>query len=258
MKPLLLISLIRCLSVGVITAWAAALALSADDTPVHTASPSPSTNTPPVDATLSTPKTTLAEPGSNATNRPVASVPAVADGSKTNAVATVDPSSYEYFKLINDRNIFSASRTRSSPREENRESRPRRPRIDRFALVGTMSYFKGTFAFFDGSESSYRKSVKVGEMVAGFKVDAIQSDGASLSHGTNVYSLKVGSGMQREEEGEWKAAASPGSFEVASSRSDKTEKPEKTDAAPAETKGGESDILKRLLEKREKELKNEK
>ena len=176
-------------------------------------------------------------------------------GFQTNSVAVVDEYSYEAFKLINDRNIFSPSRTRSSSREEIRE-RPKKARIDKFALVGTMIYFKGTFAFFDGSESSYRKSLKVGEKVAGFEVKAIAQDGATLLVGTNAISLKVGAGMQREEEGEGQQTSNPGGFEVASSKGDKSEK---SDSGSTDSSGGgESDILKRLLEKREKELKNEK
>lgn len=176
-------------------------------------------------------------------------------GTQTNSVAVVDEFSYGAFKIINDRNIFSSSRTRSSSREEIRE-RPKKAKVDKFALVGTMIYFKGTFAFFYGSEGSYRKSVKVGEKVAGFEVKAISKDGAMILVGTNTISLKVGAGMQREDEGEWQPTSNPGGFEVTSSKGDK---PEKSDSgSPDSGGGGESDILKRLLEKREKELKNEK
>ena len=173
-------------------------------------------------------------------------------------VAVVDEWSYEAFKLINDRNIFSSTRTRSSTREENR-NQPKKVRVDKFALVGTMSYFKGSFAFFDGSESGYRKSVKVGDKVAGFEIKTIGQDSAKLVAGTNTFELKVGTGMQREEEGDWQPSApssSPGGFETTSTKTEKSEKSE--GAAPESSGGGESEILKRLLEKREKELKNEK
>ena len=96
----------------------------------------------------------------------------------------------------------------------------------------------------------------MGEKVAGFEVKAIAQDGATLLVGTNAISLKVGAGMQREEEGEWQQTSNPGGFEVASSKGDKSEK---SDSGSTDSSGGgESDILKRLLEKREKELKNEK
>ena len=45
--------------------------------------------------------------------------------------------------------------------------------IDFFVLVGTMSYEKGFFAFFDGSHSDYKRVLKREETIAGFKVAAI-------------------------------------------------------------------------------------
>lgn len=172
--------------------------------------------------------------------------------------AVVDEMSYEAFKIITDRNIFSSTRTRSPAREENR-NQPRRVRVDKFALVGTMSYFKGTFAFFDGSDSGYRKTTKVGDKVAGFVVQGINPDSAKLVAGTNTFVLKVGTGMQREEEGEWQPSSSSGGFESAPTKNERSEKSEKSEGGSSESSGGgESEILKRLLEKREKELKNEK
>jgi hypothetical protein len=209
----------------------------------------------------------LGEP-SPATNSPTGGVTNAVKGDgvngSTNALnkattnqptAVVDELSYEAFKLINDRNIFSSTRTRSSAREENR-NQPKKVRVDKFALVGTMSYFKGSFAFFDGSESGYRKSVKVGDKVAGFEIQGISQDSAKLVAGTNTVVLKVGTGMQREEEGDWQPSSTSGGFETASTKSEKTEKSE--GGSSEASGGGESEILKRLLEKREKELKNEK
>src|ERR1041385_6179537 len=58
---------------------------------------------------------------------------------------------FSSFRIITERNIFNPRRSaRYVPTE-----RTRRPstRTDSFALVGTMSYEKGFFAFFDGSSS---------------------------------------------------------------------------------------------------------
>jgi hypothetical protein len=206
--------------------------------------PSPTTNSPSGGVTNSV-RGDGVNGSTNALNKATTNQPA----------AVVDDLSYEAFKLINDRNIFSSTRTRSSAREENR-NQPKKVRVDKFALVGTMSYFKGSFAFFDGSESGYRKSVKVGDKVAGFEVQGISQDSAKLVSGTNTVVLKVGTGMQREEEGDWQPSSTSGGFETASAKSEKTEKSE--GGSSEASGGGESEILKRLLEKREKELKNEK
>lgn len=162
---------------------------------------------------------------------------------------------YSAFAIINDRNIFSPTRTRSVRRDENSD-RPKTPQIDTLALVGTMSYAKGTFAFFDGSSGSYRKSAKIGEAVAGFTVTGITNTGASICLGTNIFHLNVGGRLRREDDGDWKVAESNTAFETASTKTGAESKSEGGDSAKGD--GGESEILKRLLEKREKELKNEK
>ena len=75
-----------------------------------------------------------------------------ASAQDTNATARTD---YQFFSVIADRNIFDPNRyahaTGSRPAESSG------PRTPGFALVGTMSYRKGTYAFFDGTSAEYRK-----------------------------------------------------------------------------------------------------
>src|SRR5262245_16650 len=74
----------------------------------------------------------------------------------TNKSASAD---YSAFKIITDRNIFNPQRhARVNGQERKEANRP--ATVDSFSLVGTMSYAKGTFAFFDGSSSEYRKVLK--------------------------------------------------------------------------------------------------
>src|SRR5262245_5625183 len=81
-------------------------------------------------------------------------------GQSTNSPARPD---YSTFKIVTDRNIFNPHRYARSSRV--RETRPT-AKSDSFALVGTMSYERGTFAFFDGSKSEFRKVVKPAEAIA--------------------------------------------------------------------------------------------
>jgi hypothetical protein len=100
-----------------------------------------------------------------ATNLDAASTPA------TNSSSGLD---FSTFKIITDRNIFNPRRSaRSVTRSETR--RTSTPKVDSFALVGTMSYEKGPFAFFEGSQSEYRKALKPEDTIAGFKVAEIQT-----------------------------------------------------------------------------------
>ena len=66
----------------------------------------------------------------------------------------------ESFRLIWERNIFNPNRTGRYSRTQQytrRREPDRRAPVESFALMGTMSYEKGNFAFFEGSSSQYQK-----------------------------------------------------------------------------------------------------
>src|SRR4051794_18547376 len=83
----------------------------------------------------------------------------VAAAEETNSVSTLDLRS---FRIISERNIFNPNRSARSPRGETPRAQ-RAPKIDTFALVGTLSYEKGRFAFFDGSSSGFKKTLKAAD-----------------------------------------------------------------------------------------------
>jgi len=120
----------------------------------------------------------------------------------TNAPSGSDFSS---FSLITTRNIFNPRRSaRYTPaRNENR----RVSRVESFALVGTMSYGKGPFAFFDGNSSDYRKALKPDDSIAGYKITDIGPSSVKLKSSTNEVELVVGNQLSREEGGDWHPSA---------------------------------------------------
>src|SRR5262245_38315845 len=75
------------------------------------------------------------------------------DSSKTNTPPTRKESGpakldESAFRIVSERNIFNANRSGGTVRSTS----SRRPvRVETFALVGTMAYEKGVFAFFEGS-----------------------------------------------------------------------------------------------------------
>lgn len=151
------------------------------------------------------------------------------------------------FKIITERNIFDPTRSPSSAR---RSDAPKPSRVVSFALVGTLTYEKGTFAFFDGSGSEFRRALKLSDTIAGYKVTGISSHGVELEAEGKRIELAVGMQMKRQDEGEWRAAGvaetlvTPAPATVASG--------EKTE----DTSGGEeSDVVKKLMQKREQENK---
>ena len=70
-----------------------------------------------------------------------------------------------------------------------------------------MSYEKGTFAFFDGTSSDYKKALKLTDSIAGYKVTNIAPNSVKLASGTNELELSVGAQLRREEDGPWLLAS---------------------------------------------------
>lgn len=166
-------------------------------------------------------------------------------GSRTNLSNRLD---YSSFKLIADRNIFNSTRSGKSARSGGESAKP--AKVDSFTLVGTMAYEKGRFAFFDGSGSEFRKVVKPDGAIAGYKILDITPAHVTLGRDGKEVELRVGTQMRRQDEGEWQqtsqAAPAAGSGRPAAAT--------KADASAGSDSGGEeSEVLKRLLQKREAE-----
>ena len=167
---------------------------------------------------------------------------AASSNSKPGSIATNNNGSsldYSAFRLIVERNIFDPNRAPHSARPA---AQPKT--VDAFTLVGTLSYEKGIFAFFDGTSGDYKKAVKPEETIAGYKVSSITEDSVKLMQGTNVVELAVGTQMRRREDGTWDRSTTSETYAAASSNSS---------TAQSSSTGGESDILKKLMMRREKE-----
>lgn len=197
---------------------------------------------------------------------------------------------YVSFRIVSERNIFDPRRSgRSTSRNERREPE-RQVRMERFALLGTMSYEKGRYAFFDGSNSDFRKVAKPADSIAGFKIAEVAPTCVKLEM-TNgqILELCVGMQMKKLEEGDWQlagkadpaqgtsrpassssslsSASGPESEEVlkrlqerreqeggAVSAAPAVERPPVEEPKPTAAPGESDDVLKRLLQKREQEL----
>jgi hypothetical protein len=119
--------------------------------------------------------------------------------------------------------------------------------VDTFTLVGTLTYEKGPYAFFDGSSSEYRKVLETGKTIAGHKITAITGNTVRLALGTNAVELSVGMQMRREDSGWQVQGGSAVSRSVIAADS--------ITASSASASADESDIIKRLMQQREQELK---
>jgi len=151
--------------------------------------------------TLLVAKSFLAGAQTNSTVPPAAIVPPAAQ--TNSAAAPVDYSSFS--KFITERNIFNPNRVAHVIYPPGRYVAPTRT-PDSFTLVGTLSYEKGDFAFFDGTSSQYRKAVRLNETMAGFTVTNIEPNSVTLLLDTNTTVLKIGEQMRDDGEGHWLSA----------------------------------------------------
>jgi hypothetical protein len=187
-----------------------------------------------------------------------------ADYSASTSDTNTGPASLEYpaFQVIAQKNIFDPNRRPNAPRRQRDTTRP--PQVDSFSLVGTMTYEKGTFAFFSGSSSRYEKALKPAGEIAGYTVAAVSANAVKLVAGTNEVDLKVGYQLRREDEGPWTVSAGSaarsggggygGSSSSYSSRSSSFGGgPSSPPVATPPPSGPQGDILKRMMQRREQE-----
>jgi len=151
-------------------------------------------------------------------------------------------SGYAAFRMIADRNIFNTQRTARSrtPRPET----PRPSRSDQFTLVGTLTYDKGPFAFFDGTSSEYRKVLQAGQSLAGHKIVAIMANTVRLERGATTLEVTVGDRIRRQGNDWALEQIAPREISPSSNSSD-----------VASASADEEEVLKRLMRQREDELK---
>ncbi len=182
-------------------------------------------------------------------------------GTSTNSPAV--GTDFASFGIIPERNIFNVNRSSRSGRLT-REAPTKTIQVDTFALVGAMSYAKGDFAFFDGSNSDFRKVLKPGDSIGGFRLKSIGLNSVQLDDASKSIELAIGSHFRREEQGEWRlvAEAAPSTSSSSSSRRERSESESSgaassqdgTKTGSTDSGGDANDILQRLMKKREQEM----
>lgn len=183
---------------------------------------------------------------SNALIAPVASNHASA--SKPGAVLATSAATavtFDAFRVLSERNIFDPNRVGRVARN----SAAAAPRVEVVTLIGVMDSGKGWNAFFAGAGDAYRKPLSPGGAVADFMISAIRPDGVEFTRGTTTLALKVGQQLRRPQGGEWSVGNLDGATGVISSVVD-----ESAIGASQVTSSDASDALRRLMERRQKQL----
>ena len=175
-------------------------------------------------------------------------------------VATAQTVEFSDFRVISQRNIFNLNRV--PPRADHASVvQPPPAFVDAFSLVGTMTYEKGQFAFFDGTRPDYQKVLQPSHTIGGYKLVAVLPASVRLETRGTQFEMKLGMQLRRDETS---ARLCGDGFSINDYKSAPGATP---NVAPAPSAGSPAgapsseptpdagDILKRLMQKREQELK---
>lgn len=175
---------------------------------------------------------------------------ALVEATPRNDSSIAPSAAFDGFRIVADRNIFNPNRT-GARRERTTEDAP--PRLDSLALVGTMDSDKGLRAFFDGSDRAYRKTVRIGESIAGFKVTQIRPEGVDLEFAGKAYAMRVGQQFRKPDGGEWNLIGADVVRQEAQTRAAASAGVDPS--APVAVPDNLSEIEKRMRERRNQTLK---
>ena len=175
-------------------------------------------------------------------------------------VAPAQTVDFSGFRIISQRNIFNL--TRVPPRTSRGTAVQAPPTfVDAFSLVGTLTYDKGEFAFFDGTRPEYQKALQPTNSIGGYKLVAVLPTSVRLETRGTQFEMKLGMQLRRDEKSAHLYADSFGATTYDSASAAATNAaPMLSTSSATSTSGGDaspaaSEILKRLMQKREQELK---
>jgi hypothetical protein len=158
------------------------------------------------------------------------------------------------FQIIGTKNIFNPNRYRKDPHTTGTTVHPR---VDAFALVGTMSYSKGKFAFFDGSNTQYKKVLEPGGNIAGYTVKEITQTNVTLSAHGNDFGMAIGTQMRNQGGNKWALSGhiiDDTPTEETNGNTNGENAAAESTAPPTSGSASMDAILKEMAERRKKEL----
>jgi hypothetical protein len=110
-------------------------------------------------------------------------------------------------------------------------------------------------AFFDGTDSDYRKVLGLNGVINGYTVAEITLRGVRLESAGKSLEMKVGAQMRQEGKGEWQLAES-GGLPAGTAANEAPATSETPAVGPSSGPESEpNDVLKKLMQQREQEIK---
>lgn len=178
---------------------------------------------------------------------------------ETHPTSVID--SKEVARRVGDRNIFDPERQPKIRGESRPAPKPKAVAsadAPEFGLVGVITYPRGTFAFFDGNASEFHKTLQLNAVIAGQTLSTITPQSITLIASNRPPNLlRVGQRLRQDSEGVWQLVTGLGGegFKRSGSAEGSTGTAAASSTTPSEDPPGSDEILKRLLKKREQEMK---
>lgn len=157
--------------------------------------------------------------------------------------------SFDTFRILIDRNIFSSQRvSRSTEVAELAKELAAKPPSDVLRLMGTYLTPERTLALFEGTADVPGGALKVGDSIVGYRLDQVRVDGVVMSNAQGKIDIPVGAGLTKNDAGAWVEVASPTISPPLDTASSAAE------PASASPTGDANDLVAKLRARRRKEL----
>ena len=171
----------------------------------------------------------------------------------TAAVALAAPAKkagYEGYALVRARNIFDPERLPGTTSVPVPAQTPSPTAADYAALTGTMLTADKALAFFSGSRTEFNKVLAAGGTIAGATLTQITPNSIEVERGGKRILIAVGQTVPLD------AASAPGAAPASSQPSlTNNATPSTTTAAPTPGSADREALMRRMMEKRQQELK---
>lgn len=160
-----------------------------------------------------------------------------------------------FSRTIADRNIFNSSRGLQDAPTPSKAGVPTATQAVSIQFVGTMSYEKGEFAFFQGSSAVLSQVMRVGDKIEGYTITGITGYQAELESADSGDRLELafGDGLQQDKN-KWvyRTANVLQGMSMSALTFTQNRGPSLTPNEPSSA-SEPNDVLKRLMQQREKE-----
>ena len=156
--------------------------------------------------------------------------------------------SFDTFRILLDRNIFSSKRVGKSTEAAAAKQLAAKPPSDVLRLMGTYLTPERTLALFEGTADVPGGGVNVGDSIAGYHLEQVRVDGVVLANAQGKIEIRVGAGLTKNDAGAWSVVDSP----IIDRPPDTASRA--ADSASTSTTANPNDPVEKMRARRKKEL----